>query len=114
MLNQRRPNIKLTSTIANPIPFLDVQIKSTSHNFIASFYHREAAEPYILPFHSDHPRHVFINIIECALRALGYSSTLKEFNHERRAIKLMLLYNAFVILLSIFLSIHNICLFLLF
>ncbi|KAG0424037.1 hypothetical protein DMUE_6114, partial [Dictyocoela muelleri] len=63
--------------------------------------HKEAAEPYVVPFQSDHPRHVFVNIIECALfRALRYSSTLKEFNHERRLIKLMLLYNGFVFVVS--------------
>ena len=86
-----------TSTIDNPIPFLDVQIKKIGNDLITSVYHKEAAEPYVVPFQSDHPRHVFVNIIECALlRAIRYSSTLQEFNHERRAIKLMLLYNGFV------------------
>jgi hypothetical protein len=63
-----------------------------------SFYHKEAAEPYVVPFQSDHPRHVFVSIIECALlRAIRYSSTLEEFNHERRAIKLILLYNGYIL-----------------
>ena len=95
--NNRHPNIKLTSAISNPNSFLDVQIKNNGHHLITSVYHKEAAEPYVVPFQSDHPRHVFINIIECALlRALRYSSTLEEFNQERRTIKLMLLYNGFV------------------
>jgi hypothetical protein len=64
---------------------------------ITSVYHKEAAEPYVVPFRSDHPRHVFVNNIDCALlRAIRYSSTLQEFNQERRATKLMLLYNGFV------------------
>ena len=95
--NRRHPNIKLTSTIDNPTSFLDVHVKNMGHNLITSVHHKEAAEPYVVPFRSDHPRHVFVNIIECALlRALRYSSTLEEFNHERRRIKLMLLYNGFV------------------
>ena len=53
-------------------------------NLITSVHHEEAAEPYVVPFRSDHPRHVFINIIGCALLcALRYSSTLEEFRYER-------------------------------
>ncbi len=64
-----------------------------------SVYHKQAAEPYIVPFKSDHPRHVFNNIIDVALtRALRYSSTLAAFNVERCSIKLILLYNGLVIL----------------
>jgi hypothetical protein len=95
--NHRHPSIKLTSTIDNPTSFLDVHVKNMGNNLITSVHHKEAAEPYVVPFRSDHPRHVFVNIIECALlRAIRYSSTLEEFNHERRRIKLMLLYNGFV------------------
>ncbi len=64
-------------------------------------YRREAAEPYIVPFKSDHPRHVFTNIIDgTLLRAIRYSFTLSAFNEERHSIKLMLLYNGLVFLLS--------------
>ncbi|CAF2794228.1 unnamed protein product [Rotaria sp. Silwood2] len=92
--NHRHPNIKITSKIENPTSFLDVKLTNIGTNFLTSVYHKEAAEPYVVPFQSDHARHVFVNIIECALlRALRYSSNLTEFNHERRAIKLMLLYN---------------------
>ena len=95
--NHHHPNIKITSTIDNPISLLDVHVKNIDHSLITSVHHKEAAEPYVVPFRSDHPRHVLVNIIECALlRAIRYSSTLEEFNHERRRIKLMLLYNGFV------------------
>ena len=93
--NNRHPNIKLTSTITNPTAFLDVNVKNIDGRaLMTSVHHKEAAEPYVVPFRSDHPRHVFANIIECALlRALRYSSTLQQFNHERRLIKMMLLFN---------------------
>ncbi len=64
-------------------------------------YHKEAAEPYIVPFNSDHPRHIFKNIIDTALlRAMCSSSTLAAFNKEQRSIKLMLLYNGLAKLFS--------------
>jgi len=95
---QHHPDIQLTTTIDHTNSFLDVHIKNIQHNLITSVYHKEAAEPYVVPFKSDHPRHVFVNIVECALlRAIRYSSTLEEFNHERRAIKLMLLYNGYIL-----------------
>ena len=97
-INNQHPNIKITSTISNPTSFLDVTINNVNGSqFITSVYHKEAAEPYVVPFQSDHPRSVFINIIECALlRALRYSSNLEEFNHERRLIKIMLLFNGLI------------------
>lgn len=73
-INNHHPNIKITSTITNPASFLDVKINNMNGNqLITSVYHKEAAEPYVVSFQSDHPRHVFVNIIECALlRALRY------------------------------------------
>ena len=68
-----------------------------------SIYRKEAAEPYIVPFKSYHPRHVFNNIIDCALmRAVRYSSTISAYNEEQRSIKLMLLYNGFVLSTTFF------------
>ncbi|CAF1366004.1 unnamed protein product [Adineta ricciae] len=94
--NNYHPNIKLTSTTDKTVSFLDVQIQNNVDNLITSVYHKEATEPYVVPFQSDHPRHVFVNIVECALlRAVRYSSTLDQFNTERRAIMLMLLYNGY-------------------
>ncbi len=61
-------------------------------------HRKEAAELYIVPFKSDHPRHVFANNIDDALmQALRYSCTLSAFNEERLSIKLMLLDNGSVI-----------------
>ncbi|CAF5004758.1 unnamed protein product, partial [Rotaria socialis] len=48
----------------------------------------------ILSYLSDHPRHVFRNVIQTALmRAIRYSSTFEAFNIEPRTIRLTLLYN---------------------
>jgi hypothetical protein len=59
-----------------------------------SVFHKEASESYIVPYRSDHPRHIFKNIIDDALmRAVRYSSTLSSFNEQRCSIQLMLLYN---------------------
>jgi hypothetical protein len=101
--NNFHPNIKLTYQIGTSLPFLDVFIENKSGILTISVYHKEAAEPYILPFKSDHPRHVFGNIIETALiLAIRYSTTSDIFNIEQRSIKLMLLYNGFVFHLYFF------------
>jgi len=88
------PNIKLVRQLGTSTSFLDVYIENQNGILATSVYRKEAAEPYIVPFKSDHPRHVFINIIDAALlRAIRYSSTLAAFNIERQTIKLILLYN---------------------
>ncbi|CAF4534961.1 unnamed protein product, partial [Rotaria socialis] len=76
------------------LPFLDVQLTNNNGILSTCVYHKPAAEPYVTPFTSDHPRHVFSNIIKTSIeRAIRYSSTFEAFNYERRYIKLMLLYN---------------------
>ncbi|CAF3939487.1 unnamed protein product [Rotaria sp. Silwood1] len=53
-----------------------------------------ATEPSFIPFTSDHPQHVFGNIIQSSLaRAVRYSSTFEAFQNEQRYIEFMLLYN---------------------
>ena len=107
--NNLHPNIKLVRQIGTSVSFLDVFIENKNGILATSVYHKEAAEPYIVPFKSDHPRHIFNNIIDSALmRAIRYSSTLSAFNEERRSIKLMLLYNGLV---SLSISNTFICLF---
>ena len=48
--NDYHPNIKLTSTIDNPNSFLDLKINNIGTDLITSVYHKEAAEPYVVPF----------------------------------------------------------------
>ena len=96
--NNRHPNIKLVREIRTAVPFLDVFIQNDNAHLFTSVYHKEAAEPYVLPLLSDHSRHVFKNIIHGALfRAIRFSSTLKAFENERRSIKLKLLYNGLAV-----------------
>ncbi len=92
--NTWHPNIKLDYKIGKSLPFLDVLLTNDNGHLLTSVYHKPAAEPYVIPFISDHPRHVFTNIIKTFLeRAIRYSSTFETFNYERRHIKLTLLYN---------------------
>lgn len=93
-VNKQHTNIKLVRQIGQTLPFLDVLVKNDKGILTTSVYHKPAAEPYVVPLHSDHPRHIFKNIIETALiRAIRYSTTLDVFHQERRSIILKLLYN---------------------
>jgi hypothetical protein len=87
-------NIKLEYKISQSLPFLDVLLTNNHGILTISVYHKPSAQPYVIPFISDHPRHVFRNIVQNALaRVVRYSSTFEAFNYGRRYIKLMLLYN---------------------
>ncbi|CAF3353699.1 unnamed protein product [Rotaria sp. Silwood2] len=92
--NTWHSNIKFEYKIGKTLPFLDVLFTNNNGILTTSVYHKPAAEPYVVLFLSDHPRHVFVNVIQTSLaRAARYSSTLEIFNNERRCIQLSLLYN---------------------
>ncbi|CAF4496432.1 unnamed protein product [Rotaria socialis] len=56
----------------------------------------EAAEPYVAPFGSDHPGHVFRNTVDTAItRAVRYSATLSQFEEEIRQMNFIFLYNVY-------------------
>ncbi|CAF4588243.1 unnamed protein product, partial [Rotaria socialis] len=94
--NTWHPNIKLEYKIGKSLPFLDVLLSNINGTLSTSVYHKPAAEPYVVPFISDHPRHVFENIVQTSLRrAIKYSSTFQLFNDERRYIKSTFLYNGY-------------------
>ncbi|CAF4939680.1 unnamed protein product, partial [Rotaria socialis] len=94
--NTWHPNIKLEYKIGKSLPFLDILLTNINGTLSTSVYHKPAAEPYIVPFISDHPRHVFENIVQTSLRrAIKYSSTFQLFNDERRYIKSTFLYNGY-------------------
>lgn len=77
------PNIQINYTISKRINFLDVQIENTDCGLVTAVHHKPSCEPYVVPFSSDHPRHVFENIIQGSLiRAIRYSSTLTLFQTE--------------------------------
>ncbi|CAF2952497.1 unnamed protein product, partial [Rotaria sp. Silwood2] len=90
------PNIKLYYKISKSLPFLDVLLTNNNDILSTSVYHKPAAETYVAPFISDHPRHTFRNAVQTALpRAVRYSSTFEAFHTERRYIKLTLLNNGY-------------------
>jgi len=92
--NTWHPNIKLDYKISKSLPFLDVLLVNNNGILSTSVYHKPAAEPYVVPFISDHPRHIFANVIQTAVtRAIRYSSTFEAYREEQRQIKLTLLYN---------------------
>jgi len=95
--NTWHPNIKLKAQIGTSLPFLDVLVSNREGILHTAVYHKPSAQPYVVPFISDHPRHTFANIIQTALiRAIRYSSTFETFIKEQIAVELMLLYNGFV------------------
>ncbi|CAF4911003.1 unnamed protein product [Rotaria magnacalcarata] len=94
--NTWHPNIKLEYKIGKSLPFLDILLSNNNGTLSTSVYHKPAAEPYVVPFISDHPRHVFENIVQTSLRrAIKYSSTFQLFNDETRYIKSTFLYNGY-------------------
>lgn len=52
--NERHPSIKLVRQIGQSLPFLDVLVTNDKGVLQTSVYHKQAAEPYVVPFHSDH------------------------------------------------------------
>ncbi|CAF4362921.1 unnamed protein product [Rotaria magnacalcarata] len=94
--NTWHPNIKLEYKIGKSLPFLDILLSNINGTLSTSVYHKPAAEPYVVPFISDHPRHAFNNIVQTSLRrAIKYSSTFQLFNDESRYIKSAFLYNCY-------------------
>ncbi|CAF1351140.1 unnamed protein product [Rotaria sordida] len=89
-VNNLHPNIKSEYKIGKSVPFLDVLVKNNNGILASSVYHKPSAQPTVVSFLSDHPRHVFQNVIHTALtRAVRYSSSFEVFNNERRAIRLI-------------------------
>ena len=92
--NTWHTNIKFEYNVGQTVPFLDVLLTNQNGIISTSVYHKLTIEHYVIPFISDHLRHVFVSIVQNALvRAVKYSSTFEAFHCERRYIKLMLLYN---------------------
>ena len=56
------PNITINYRMNKTVDFLDVNIMNQGGQLRTAIYHKPAAEPYILPYTSDHPRHIHRNI----------------------------------------------------
>ena len=94
--NNRDENIRITRSIGTLVQFLDVSVENDQGRLRTMVYHKPAAEPYIVPFASDHPRHTHRNVIKGALlRAARLCSDETDFDQERLDIELMLLLNGY-------------------
>ncbi|CAF5003039.1 unnamed protein product, partial [Rotaria sp. Silwood1] len=90
------PNIKVTITINHALEYLDASIENNKGQLKTTIYHKTAWEPHILPYESDHPRHVHANIIYTMLvRAARICSTVEDFDMERLSAEMILLVNGY-------------------
>ncbi len=97
-LDRIQPRVKrvvatsVTCLVNTSVDFLDITITNENSQLRTTIYHKPAAEPYILPYTSDHPRHVHHNI-PCAalLRAARICSNVHDFNSECIRINISLL-----------------------
>ncbi|CAF4346110.1 unnamed protein product [Rotaria socialis] len=81
---KKDPNIEITYSIASCVDFPDVIINNGNGKLTTSIYHKPAAEPHILPYTSDHSRHVHRNIPYAALlSAARLCSNIDGFHMDR-------------------------------
>ncbi|CAF4357233.1 unnamed protein product, partial [Adineta steineri] len=77
--NGKDENIHISRSIGSTIEFLDVLVNNNYGQLHTSVYHKPAAEPYIVPFLSDHPRYIHRNTIKGALfRAVRLCSNVED------------------------------------
>jgi hypothetical protein len=89
-------HIQITSKIGQSIEFLDVSIENRDGELKTFVFHKSMAEPYILPYQSDHPRHIHKNMPYVGLlRAARLCSDVKDFDAERLNIEMILLLNGY-------------------
>lgn len=89
-------NIKIQTTISTSVHFLDVTVTNEDGFLRTSLFHKPTAEPYILPYTSDHTHHVRRNIPYAALlRAARICSDVNDFSSECIRIDMSLLLNGY-------------------
>jgi hypothetical protein len=95
-IEKKDENIRITRSLGSTIEFLDVLVENNNGQLRTSVFHKPAAEPYILPFLSDHPRHIHRSTIKGRLiRAVRLCSHAEEFDKERLNIEFTLLSNGY-------------------
>ncbi|CAF4729066.1 unnamed protein product, partial [Rotaria sp. Silwood2] len=88
------PNIKIIITIKQALEYLDTTIENDHEQLKTTTYHKSAWEPHVLPYESDHPRHVHNNTINNALaRAARICSTVEYFDMKLLSTEMILLIN---------------------
>ncbi|CAF3796518.1 unnamed protein product, partial [Rotaria sp. Silwood1] len=91
---QKDLNIKIIPNIQKSVQFLEITITNDNGKLKTSIYHKPSADPYYLPYTSDHPHRIHRNIPYSALiRAARLCSNLHDFHLERLRIDVSLLLN---------------------
>ncbi len=84
--------IEIETTINTSINYLDLTITNENDQLKTSIYHKPTAEPYYLPYTSDHPNRYHRNIpCSAMLRAARICSNIYDFNQEALRIEMTLL-----------------------
>jgi hypothetical protein len=87
-------NIDIDYKINTSVDFLDVTVENKNGYLTTSVFHKPSAEPYVLPYTSDHPHHIHHNIPYAALlRIARLCSNVHDFDMERIRTDLSLLLN---------------------
>jgi hypothetical protein len=95
-IEEKDDNIRITRSLGSTVEFLDILVENNHGQLRTSVFHKPAAEPYILPFLSDYPRHVHRCTIKSRLvRATRLCSYVDEFDKERLNIEFTLLLNGY-------------------
>jgi len=85
-------NIEIECKIDTSVNYLDVTITNEDGQLRTCVYHKPTADPYYLPYTSDHPHQYHRNIPYSALtRAARLCSNVHDFNFERLRINISLL-----------------------
>ena len=94
--NAKDENIKISYSIGTIVEFLDVLVENNRGQLKTSVFHKPAAEPYVLLFLSDHPRHIHRSTINGRLlRAARLCSHMEDFDKEKLNIEFTLLLNGY-------------------
>jgi hypothetical protein len=89
-------NIRIQPTISTTVHFLDLTSMNENGQLRTTIYHKPTAEPYYLPYISDHPHRIHRNIpYNALLRAARLCSSVQDFNRERSRIDISLLLNTY-------------------
>lgn len=95
-LNKKDSNMQITWERGKEINYLDITVKIETPNFRTTVYRKLAAQPYVLPFHSAHPKHIIKNIpYAAALRATRICSHPDDLQQELLNIRITLLLNKY-------------------
>ncbi|CAF0968641.1 unnamed protein product [Rotaria sordida] len=94
--NEKDSNNHINYTIHESIEFLDVLIENVEGKLNTTVFRKPAAEPYILPYTSNHPRLTHSNTIYTALlRGIRLCSDVHTFDQERLNIEIALFFNGY-------------------